>query len=183
MPILFNGKELVSSNSNILGEIKLLPFRINKLPKYWYFCNGDRYLLESDIGQVLNNLDSTYKMDFNITIQSISPNETINIPSMFYSDGRGYFIQSVNGSSRNVGSTQIDQMRPISGTLNNIVSYNSSTTGSFTMTQGGSFYEGYEVSGRYNTYHLNSTLQGTNYNGTDTHPINIGFVPCIFLGI
>ncbi len=169
----------------IYGEIRLLPFRpadlVTAAPG-WYFCNGDNYALSSAQGTALNALSANFKSDWGVTISG----SNISLPNLFYSDGRGLFLRSVNGSTRQVGSVEDDQMRPITGEAGDGSSYGlfslTAATGAFKViasgnhTPNGSVFPSFRLG-------LDSSLLGTNYNGADTHPLNTGMTPAIFLGV
>ena len=62
-------------NSTLL--IRLLPYRFDELPDYEYYCNGDRYPLDSPQGVVLLNTSDNFKADWNIVVVD----DTINVPN------------------------------------------------------------------------------------------------------
>ena len=172
------------------GDIRLTPYRAGALPFGWYFCNGNRYAVDSEPGKALAGLTPQFRSDWKIAVDA---NNTINLPNMFHSDGRGYFIRSVNGTARQAGSVEADQMRPITGTTTRWGGYSSAgptvltaATGAFsTNTEGrGNIVENYALTGvKFNYDTFNSALLGTNYSGADTHPLNIGMTPAIYLGV
>ena len=89
------------------GEIRLLPFRSTELPDGWYFANGDRYALASPQGAALYALSTNYKDDWGIIIiADVSGTDTINVPKLFYTDGRGFFLRTADGLTRQPGSVQ-----------------------------------------------------------------------------
>ncbi|WP_392565137.1 phage tail protein [Utexia brackfieldae] len=94
-----------------VGEIRFLPFRSAELPAGWYFANGDKYSTTSPVGLALKSLSDNFKLDWGITESS----EQINLPTFFYSDGRGFMIRAVNGIDRQVGTIQNDMIRNIIG--------------------------------------------------------------------
>jgi len=159
-------EQTINNYKTPLGNIQLLPFRVTSLPFGYYFCNGDNYLLSGKQGQVLNSLPATYKTDFNITITGTVPNQNINVPNMFYSDGRGYFIRAINGTSRLVGSIQLDNFKSHTHTY---------PGGNWTGNNYSSVIQG------ASTHQFTYTLYAA--GGSETMPINIGFMPCIFLGV
>lgn len=103
-----NGKLTIAWIPSVfVGDIRLVPFRPEDLAVYcpgWYFCNGDQYALTSPAGTALNALHANYKTDWGITVSG----SKISIPNLFYIDGRGFFLRAVDGSSRIVGSYQMD---------------------------------------------------------------------------
>lgn len=106
-------------NGDMIGDQRLMPFRLDELPFGWYFRNGDNFLLDSPQGQALNGLSANYKRDHNITIKIIDGKQYINVPTAFAPDGRGYFERAVNGTTRQVGSVEDDAIRNIKGGLPN----------------------------------------------------------------
>ena len=169
-----------------IGKIELFAHRVVDLPNGWYFANGDRYLLSSTQGQTLYHLPNNYKTDWNITITGVSPNETINVPNMFHTDGRGKYIRPVNGIARQVGSTIDDQMRNITGYIAYVQGATSPqlipASGAFKSTLIGSW--GITGSGGGACQlDFNSSNLGNNFNGSDTHPLDVGMIPAIFLGV
>lgn len=174
----------VSSPGVLVGKIDLLPFRPGDLvtaSPYWYFCNGDQYALTSPVGQALNSLSANFKADWGITVSG----SNISVPNMFYSDGRGYFLRAVDGTTKLVGSVADDQMRPITGQIGSL--YASPFYGGV-----GALYPGtdsantaqattsYKASGKAN---LDSSRLGDNFSGDETHPLERGMTPAIFLGV
>lgn len=149
-----------NSTEHYIGEIRLLPFRPTELPDGWYFCNGDRFDINTDIGKQLLSLNDTFKKDWNITIEE----DTINIPNLFTVDGRGLFFRPVNNSDRVVGSIEPDTIKSHNHTINNSIKSVSITDGTENL-----IFPGTDFTGEY----------GEN----ETKPINIGMTPSIFLGV
>jgi len=171
MPILLSGKPLVNQ-SVYVGEIRLFPYRIYDLPNGWYFANGDRYSLDSPQGKVLNNLSNNYKQDFNIYLS----NDTVNLPNMFYIDGRGMFIRPSN----TISNIQNDQIRPIIGFISGMIESCDDTLFKIEST---TWHYAFGSSYKHQNISFNTSRLGINYNGNDTHPLNIGFTPSVFLGV
>ncbi len=162
------------------GLILPLPYRLTELPFGWRFCNGDLYPLDSDVGKALSAFSNNYKVDWGIAVYG----QSIGIPNMFYTDGRGYFVRMVNGSTRQVGSVQNDTMRPITGTAPLLRSgsgpnFNGALYGTGTNIMAGGSTAGGGVAGIM----LDSSRMGPNYSGTETTPLNIGMIPAIYLGV
>lgn len=106
--------EAVRSEINIatpIGKIEFLPFRYNALPAGWYFCNGTRYNTTTAVGAALKALPATLKTDWGITLSGSGATETINVPNWFHTDGRGPTMRAVNGTSRQVGSVELDDFK------------------------------------------------------------------------
>ena len=161
--------------SLFVGKIELLPFRFNSLPKGWYFCNGERFNLSTPQGAALNGLSTDFKTDWGITIS----NDTISLPNLFFSDGRGYFLRSVDGSTRQVGSVQTDAIRNITGTFGGC------------LTRGGTgvfFNPGTADTDNYNggPYQSNRTALDVSREvptANENVVLNCGMTPAIFLGV
>ncbi len=172
--------------SVIVGKIDLLPFRVADLAEYapgWHFCNGDLYPLESAVGAALNSLPANYKADWGIAVSGAN----ISIPNLFHTDGRGYFLRAVNGSTRLPGSAQLDYMRRISGTAGYFVPLVNQSpgwgTGVFYTYAGGGNSKGNDSSQASFVLALDSSRLGENYNGPETTSLNKGATPAIFLGV
>ena len=161
--------------SLFVGKIELLPFRFNSLPKGWYFCNGERFNLSTPQGAALNGLSTDFKTDWGITIS----NDTISLPNLFFSDGRGYFLRSVDGSTRQVGSVQTDAIRNITGTFGGCLTRGG--TGAF-------FNPGTADTDNYNggPYMSNKTALDVSRQvptANENIVLNCGMTPAIFLGV
>ena len=162
-------------NSLFVGKIELLPFRSTNLPTGWYFCNGDRFPLSTPQGVALNGLPTEFKSDWGITIS----NNSISLPNLFYSDGRGYFLRSVDGLKRNVGSVQTDAIRNITGTFG----------GCLTRGGTGAFFDpGTAITDNYNggPYLSNRTAFDPSRvvpTADENVVLNCGMTPAIFIGV
>jgi hypothetical protein len=165
------------------GDIRLLPFSPGDLATYcpgWYFCNGDRYALTSEAGSRLNALPASFKTAWGITISG----SNISVPNLFYSDGRGYYLRAVNGTTKVVGSVELDAMRELSGSF-------APGLGGF---EGGEFTGVFRQGSQYNIYAANyrtgpvasRTLFSVSAAGIPTadefRTIYRGMTPAIFLG-
>ena len=149
-----------------LGDIRLIPFTTDEIPRGWYFCNGDNYALTSSQGKILNSFSNTYKTNWGIVVDG----ENICVPNMFYSDGRGYFIRSVDGTTRAVGSIAHDEL---ASAFRNITS--STNDPSVSDGEVGDIW--IKVIEDDQIGPVTETL------GDDTHPLNIGMLPVIYLGV
>lgn len=173
----------------IAGEIRLLPFRSTELPTGWYFCNGDRYGLDSPQGEALNALPFNFKADWGIAVTGAN----IGLPNLF-ANGEGYFLRPVNNTSRLPGTVQDDAIRNITGTFGLAPSvgltHNGSGFGSST------FSGAFKSSGYTKAYSSNSYAMGYNTIGdlmfdasrsvataNENRPRNIGMTPAIYLGV
>jgi hypothetical protein len=172
---------LEAANSSVysVGDFKLFPFRASALPPKFYFPNGDRYNLSTPQGQALYGLSTTYKADWGITVS----NDTINLPDLFASDGRGYFFRAAAVP----GLEQGDAIREISGDV------------CFTMVRNdeyfaptGAFSYRVETASRLFDVLVNAgykatmtTFAASNQVPTapENRPINKGLVPGMYLGV
>ncbi len=178
--------------SVIIGKIDLLPFRVADLAVYapgWRFCNGDLYPLSGAIGAALAALPANYRADWGVVVSGAN----ISIPNMFYTDGRGYFLRAVDGTTRQVGSTADDTMRPITGAITAV----NSAAGLVTWSNGvignaGALYkrnvQGRTPSSSYSDnngidFGINTALLGSNYSGIETAPLARFMTPAIYLGV
>lgn len=163
------------------GKIDLLPVRHSDLSLYapgWYFCNGDLYPLSSVQGGALFDLPANLKNDWSITVSG----NNISLPNMFYSDGRGYYLRAVNGTTRQVGSIQNHATAQFGGNIYSVVSpgdgTNITTDGIFSNSgwqRGANFYQS-PGGGVFNI----SIWIG---DATESRSINRGMIPAIFLGV
>jgi hypothetical protein len=172
----------VLTGDSFVGDIRPLFFRAGQLIFGWYSCNGDNYATTSPPGQALLSLPAQYRTDLGI----VSSGGLVNVPDLFDSDGDGYFIRGVDGTTRTVGSKQQDAIRNITG----------ESAGS-TRHDPGQAYSGalYGV-----IAHNNSGFQGTTSSGysqdriginaslavptaNENRPKNIGATYAIYLGV
>lgn len=160
-----------------LGDIRLLPYRAADLATYcpgWHHCNGDGYDVTSAVGIALAALPDNLKSDWGITVSG----STIYVPSLYYTDGRGYFLRAVDGSNRQVGSVVLDQLQ---GHTHGAVSGNNDAYPGppyfkLANTSNGS-------SPSYTTVYGVDGSNGTPRIGTETRVLNIGMTPAIFLNV
>lgn len=149
------------------GDMRLLPFRAADLATHcpgWHFCNGDQYSLISDVGIALNGLPESFKADWGIVVTG----DHISIPKIFYSDGRGYFLRAVDGTTRQVGSVQQDAMQSHTHTY----SYRASAS----VKVGGDQWHGIgDATG--------TTSGASGRTDTETRVLNVGMTPAIFLDV
>lgn len=153
-----------------VGDIRLLPFPPADLAAFcpgWHFCNGDRYPLTSPVGAALNSLSASFKVAWGIAVSG----GNISIPNLFYSDGRGYFLRAVNGTTRQVGNVELDAFQ---GHEHAAMSYSVCCAGggsALNFARDLSTTSGIRDAANY----------GTARYATETRSINIGQTPAIFL--
>lgn len=153
-----------------VGDIRLLPFSPADLAECcpgWHFCNGDQYLLTSEVGKALNALPANFKAAWGIAVSG----ENISIPNMFYSDGRGYFLRAVNGTTRQVGNAELDAFQ---GHEHNAIV-------STVCCAGGGSAVAFARDVSRTTNIVDKSGYGTVRYATETRSINIGQTPAIFL--
>lgn len=145
-----------------VGDIRLVPFAPADLVTYcpgWFFCNGDNYALISAVGKALKALPTSFKTAWGIVITG----SKISIPKLFYTNGRGFFLRAVDGTTRVVGSVQVDMFASHTHTYNsgpgNYLRDGSIAVPFFTDSQTGAT------------------------GGEETRPLNVGMTPAIFLGV
>lgn len=162
------------------GEIKLFPFRANELPPGWYACDGKEYDVKSSVGEALQSLSLNYKTDWGIKITS----NKINTPNLV-PDGNGFFIRAVDGASRQVGSSQGDAIRNITGSFGSTIRWSGDwgLSGAFSFDSSGSANI---ASGDRDDWlrKINLDLKNINYPLADEiRPKNIGMIAAIYIGV
>lgn len=165
-----------------VGVILLLPFRKDELPQGWHFCNGAAVSLDSAQGRALNALPAGYKADWGIT----TLDGAVTLPNLFSEDGRGCFLRSVDGVTRQVGAVEEDAIRNITGDITNNSNYDtqlSAGTGCFTAVM----KEGVRS---WNSSGANARSVGANFDASrvvptaeENRPLNLGMTPAVYLGV
>ena len=160
----------------IAGEIRLLPFRPTELPPGWMHANGDRYALDSATGQALQALPTGYKEDWGIT----EADGMINLPSMYHTDGRGYFQRA----GTTPGVVQEDAIRNLWGRIRHstAASVDLSATGAFFTTGVGSHTHTGLASNNRPVSAWDFSADRIVPTAEENRPLNIAFVPAIYLG-
>lgn len=165
-----------------VGDIRLLPFRAEDLATHcpgWLFCNGDRFANGTATAEKLNALPANLKEDFGIT----NDGTHTTAPNLFYTDGRGVFLRAVDGTTRQVGNTQSDTIRNLTGELTwGLGGWRpGSATGVF---QQGSHTNQYGAD--YQTgpagYSVKFDASGQVPTGSENKPLDMGMTPAIFIG-
>ena len=161
----------------LLGDIRLLPFRHNKLPFGWYYMNGVRYASGTPQDEVLRGFDADFKADWGIT----TTDEGTNVPNFFHTDGRGPVMRAITGVDRQVGSIEegcIQSHRH--GTANNVVNNIGASAGSpGPINLGGYGQYDYSKGAGQGEFNIYSDYCGEN----ETRMLNRGMTPAIFLGV
>lgn len=127
-----------------VGYIGLLPFRFANLPYGWQFCNGNRFLSTTTIGQALLALPAEYRTDWRI----VESGGYVNVPDLINGQN-GYFLRAVNGVNRLPGNIQQDGARQVSASA---TSTSTSTATGSTMTGGSGQFTGATNGGAENRF-------------------------------
>lgn len=182
--VAFNTPYLTKNGAHVsifyIGEFRNFPFRPNKLPYGWYPRDGKLYDLTSEIGKVLNSLDSDFKSDWGIKVTD----GNINVPNAFDEKGNGYFERPVDGNFRKIGSTQGDAIRNITG------AFNATDRWSAGRELGAFYKDGVNNTASVNQGQNDDWLRGLAFDASrvvptadEIRPKNVGMVPAIFLGV
>lgn len=164
------------------GQIYLASCNITELPAGHYLCNGTRYNTKSSPqGIALKALSTTFKTRWNMTLSGSGASETINVPNLFHADGRGYFLRSVNGSSRLVGSVEQDAVQEMTGSTGLLVEPDAMNNGVFVSSSLGTSMP--SAGGLWNLNQVHFAASGSARTATETRALNIGMLPLIYLGV
>jgi hypothetical protein len=178
-----NGNGPGPSGGAVLGQTCYTYYHPEDLAEHmrgWYYRNGDRFLLSSPQGQALNSLPQRYKDAAKITIIGEGDDATINLPSAFYTDGRGLFERA--GPATLVGRTNIDTLRQIVARWPSAYSAGlaTSVSGAATAESVGTNRQSGSNGGLI--FGFDSALLGLHYAGTETVPVHVQLTPVIYLG-
>ena len=170
--------------SDVIGDIKQWSFRAPDLPEKWYFTNGDTFPLTSPQGQALNGLSNNFKLDWGISITD----NNINVPNMFESNGRGYFLRPVNGTLRQVGDLELSAAPEITGSHSFSPSLQppSLVTGSFAAGAVNTAGDVLSQSQNGQTLTFSARRSSIVYgrgSTTEVRPSSLGVTPAIYLGV
>jgi hypothetical protein len=167
------GGGLFGGGGVIIGEIRLLPFRIADLPAGWHYPSGQYYELTSDIGKALNGLPTNFKADWGITISG----NTIRLcdNAKFFSGANGRFFRSTLG---NPGVVQEASAAMAAHSHTIPIGSGSSMTGGYSkpVWQTSSSGSGGNVKG-----HAMSTSSAG--SAAENRPANVSLTPAIYLGV
>ena len=157
-----------------VGKIELLSTTADAMPAKWYLATGDKYPESSPQGQALKSLPEAYKTALKIELRD----GQINTPNLFHSDGRGYFLRA----SKMLGEVQGDAVRNVEGQTG--LSKNGYETGPFSSAKVSypHYVASHTVSGKSaeaSLFNLSRSVPTANEN----RPLNIGFLPAIYLGV
>lgn len=158
-----------------VGKIELLSTTADAMPAKWYLATGDKYPANSPQGQALQSLPEAYKQALKVELRD----GQINTPNLFHSDGRGYFIRS----AKTLGVVQEDAIRNAAGFLGLLSGQIADPNGVFASKPvsraGWSRSTGREYSGLDIDFNLARAVPVADEN----RPLNIGFLPAIYLGV
>ena len=168
------------------GDIRPFPFRVEDLPPRWYHANGDRYPLDSPQGGALLAFSDGYKADWGLTVV----NGTVNLPSMYYPDGRGMFTRPGDGVDRLIGSAQDDGIINITG----YVKAYSPVEKQFVDISQGALYRDLYVDNYIFQWSsvTNATLNFIGFDASldtnvkiadENRPLNVAMTPAVYLGV
>jgi hypothetical protein len=165
------------------GKIELFSCRPNKLKPGWYVCNGEYYLLASPQGQALAGLDEDFKEDWGIIING----DNIRLPSLFDDDGKGYFLRPVDGVTLLPGRKQGDAMQNITASTEiygTKLKSAPASSGAYTdrLNILNITFSTTQISDRDWLYVPDFDASNVVPTDDENRPINIGFVPAIYLG-
>jgi hypothetical protein len=165
-----------------VGKIELKEMDPDDLPAIlWYHANGDRWPTASPQGLALASLSGAYKDQWGITVVD----GTINVPSYYASDGRGYFERAVDGEARLPGSVQGDATIDAEGSI--IQTWGGGFISPEGVFDAGSYVNlmhGSTSHGAYQqvTFKLSRSI-GTDKVAAEIRPLNVGKTPAIYLGV
>lgn len=160
-----------------VGKIELLSTTADALPAKWYLATGDKYPEDSPQGRALKALPESYKRAFKIELKD----GQINTPNLFHTDGRGYFIRA----ARNLGEVQEDAIRNLTGSVRFNGQESAQTIGSGVFQVSGdgnqrpNSFAGYDRNIAKVTFDASRVVPTADEN----RPLNIGFLPAIYLGV
>lgn len=167
-------KSIVGAFAAPIGKIELMSFRSTELPAGWYHANGDQYATSSAVGQALLSLSAGYKEDWGIT----ESGGMINVPNMYHTDGRAYFPRT----GETPGVVQEDAIRNITGSFNTYGNYASTATGVFDQALGTRYQISGTAGGQSNNI-ISMDASKVVPTAEENRPLNISFVPAIYLGV
>lgn len=160
-----------------VGKIELLSTTADALPAKWYLATGDKYPEDSPQGRALKALPESHKRAFKIELKD----GQINTPNLFHTDGRGYFIRA----ARNLGEVQEDAIRNLTGSVRFNGQESAQTIGSGVFQVSGdgnqrpNSFAGYDRNIAKVTFDASRVVPTADEN----RPLNIGFLPAIYLGV
>lgn len=179
-------KELISRILYV-GRMEFSPFRADNLPTGWYAMNGQTFLDTSPQGVAILGTSQNFRDDWGIVHGT---DYMVNIPN-FLTDGKGYFVRAVDGTTRQVGSVEADAINIPAGTGKGTFScagdLNTPVTASGVFSVTGAQKYNYiddQDGGGYGFYRRAISIDlSIGSTSDETRPVNIGMTPTIYLGV
>ncbi|CDH00631.1 tail fiber protein [Xenorhabdus bovienii] len=140
-----------------------------------YFANGDLVDLNSLEGQKLLKLSHEYRRTWGIMVSG----SKINLPNLFHSDGRGFYLRADNTA----GKVIEDRIRNIYGTIANVFTNAPNVYGDALSYSGSANVDvghGFSQNWLRNVMFDASKAVPT---GPENNPLTITMCPVIFLGV
>ena len=172
------------------GEIRLFPFVVAELPAWWFFCNGDQFAADSAVGMALLALPAGFRARWGI----VESGGWVSLPNFFDASGNGYFPRMVDRVERQPGDVQGDAMRRIKGKMGmQMYTHYASAGASYYYPIEPPFEKldtvraGYTSSGSGAGFGdeikagFDSQLSLPDNTADEFRPVNIGFLPAIYL--
>ncbi len=177
-------------NDIFIGMFSMFPHRASDLPKGWYAVTGDRYPVNSAVGQRIKALPDNLKSDWLIT----ESGGLINVPVIKQLDGRTPFLRPVNGTSRLPGTVEQDCQQGMTGFFGGRDIRGGNGWSSFFWGENGVFRSVKKQSGAGQAPQTQSVdagdWSGVEFNsanqvrtGNENRPLNIGTTLAIYLGV
>ena len=121
-------------------------------------------------------LPEAYRNAFRI----VESGNEVNLPNLYHSDGRGYFLRS----SKTLGEVQGDAIRNITGCLMYGVSDGISGAFYIGSVPAGTGRQGFiQRNGTHTLNTFNFDASRVVPTANENRPLNIGFTPAIYLGV
>lgn len=161
------------------GDIRFFPFRADSLPAGWYATDGRIFESASVQAIALLSLPEEYREDWGI----VETGEGVNVPNTLINgdeEGGGYFLRSVDGVTRKVGSVQPDALQGHKHFEAHAMMYVSGNNGEVMPSTSSSAYKRnvfLETDGAYEGEH------GVPRIAKETRGINVGMTSAIYLGV
>jgi hypothetical protein len=173
-------KEILERVKPEPGEIFITSLSVSELKFGFYHANGDKYELGTAQGGVLNGLSADKKARWRIAVSGTK----INLPSLYYSDGRGFFPRA----GVTPGMVQTDAIRNFTGSVRAIYQETSENrTGVFATAketfQSNSYMSTGSLSGGLINWvaGINASLQVP--TADENRPLNVTMTPAVYLGV
>ncbi|WP_228857944.1 phage tail protein [Xenorhabdus sp. PB61.4] len=148
----------------------------------WYSINGDRYGIDTPVGQVLKAFPADFKARWNM----METAETITLPNVLQPEGRMPFPRPVNGTERQPGSVRGDTIRNFTGELGYEANYGLTTNerdvnGVFRAV--GASKKALNGSGYGQTLNIMFDPSTVVPTGPENKPLDVGVTWIMYLGV